>query len=76
MSGRARRFTVHRLNTDTGKELTVPGLTEREARARVFWCGTDNLDLSRKDAAADADHAPIDGTPFTVGPYEFTITRE
>jgi len=74
----ARRFTVTRTNTETGAVWApqLAAVSERDARTYVAHCATDNLGMSRKDAASRAAGLPLDGTPYRVGHYEFVVTPE
>lgn len=50
---------------------------KRAARQRVAWCATDNLAMTRKDAAAAADAYPAEpDEPYVLGPYTFVLTEE
>lgn len=72
MGKRKQLFTLTRENVETAAVLVSNGLTERECRARVAFCGTDNLGLTRKEAAASAEWLTFDGKPCRVGRYVFT----
>lgn len=66
---RALSKKPHRLvrrNHNTGTELTIDTLNEREARQRIAFAVVDNLGLTRKEAARHADAVKADGTPYAV----------
>lgn len=50
---------------------------KRTARQRVAWCATDNLAMTRKDAAAAANAYPAElNEPYRLGHYTFVLTEE
>lgn len=70
----AATFTLTRVNTTTGKVLTVPDLTQWEAEQRVAWCATDNLGWTRKAASVTARTLGTD-LPLILDTYTFTLER-
>lgn len=67
-------YTVRRTNTNTGAGLVFIEDTEREARRQIFWCGTDNVGMTKRDATKAANEAKLD-EPYAIDGYVFTIEK-
>jgi hypothetical protein len=57
----------------TGHRLADVANTQKNARRLIFWCATDNLGWSRRDATHAANMLIID-EPYALEYYVFTIS--
>jgi hypothetical protein len=66
-------FTLVRTHEGTGREYRVENLTLRDVRQQVAWCMTDNVGLTRPDAARIADGIKDAVQTLTVHGYRFDL---